>query len=107
MIFNDLGNIYTIQWDLKNTLKEIIQKLIQKSNLQKEKIYFIYNGNVIKNEELTLEKTISTEDKQRNEMNILVYHCDDLNDMNSDNQRNMVKSYYYMSKMWRKSQNRF
>jgi hypothetical protein len=25
-------------------------------------------------------------------MNILVYHCDDLNDMNSDNQRNMVKS---------------
>ena len=94
VVFSYQGQRYLIQCNQNDTLKEIIQKFITKSSLEKEKIYFLYSGESLK-EELTFEQTINNEDKASNKMNILVSSIDDDNQESDDkesNKKNMVKS---------------
>ena len=94
VVFSYQGQRYLIQCNQNDTLKEIIQKFIAKSSLEKEKIYFLYSGESLK-EELTFEQTINNEDKANNKMNILVSSIDDDNEKSDDkesNKKNMVKS---------------
>ena len=53
-------------------MKEICKKFAIKTQNDINKIYFIYNGNII-NENLIFSEHINDEDKKINIMNILVY----------------------------------
>ena len=92
-IFSYQGQKYLIQCNLSDTMKEIVQKFLTKSSLDKEKIYLLYNGTSLK-EELTLEQTLSNEDKENNKMHILVETIDESGPDNDDKEsgKNMVKS---------------
>ena len=94
VIFSYQGQRYLIQCKQNDTLKEIIQKFLTKSSLEKEKIYLLYSGESLK-EELTFEQAINSTDKASNKMNILVGSIDDENQESDDkesNTKNMVKS---------------
>ena len=69
-------------------MKDIIDRFIVKSLTNKKEIYFLYGGNVIK-EESFLSEIISNEDKNRNQMNVLVNSLTDSVD-NRDNENNSI-----------------
>ena len=64
-------NRLEIQCNLKEKMKDIINQFITKSSANKNSIYFLYGGAVIKEESL-LSEIISNVDKSRKQMNILV-----------------------------------
>ena len=53
-------------------MKEIIEKLKLKIDIEIDKIYLLYNGQKI-NVEMIIEDIINNEDRNKNEMNIIVY----------------------------------
>ena len=64
-------------------MKTIIDRFIVKTSADRNSIYFLYGGAILK-EEQSLIEIISNEDKLRNQMNILVNSSfDDQNDHNS------------------------
>ena len=61
-------------------MKIIIDRFIVKTSADRNSIYFLYGGAILK-EEQSLIEIISNEDKNRNQMNILVNSSsDDQND---------------------------
>ena len=70
--FDYNGNVILIQCNEKDLMKDIISEYVTKANLELNSLYFLYTGNIIK-EELTVDELISLEDKKRNKMTILVY----------------------------------
>ena len=73
----------TIQGSLNEKMKTIIDRFIVKTSADRNSIYFLYGGAILK-EEQSLIEIISNEDKLRNQMNILVNSSfDDQNDHNS------------------------
>ena len=71
-IFYFDGDFYKIQCKKEEKFKEICKRFIIKINTEENKVYYVYNGNIIQNKELTFDEMANPEDKTRNIMNILV-----------------------------------
>jgi len=72
VIFTYKGIETIIQCSLNEKIENIYIKYGAKIGTNISKIYFIYNGNIIDNNNLILNEIINEEDKKRNIMNILV-----------------------------------
>ena len=70
-IFNFEGINTTIQCDINNTMKEIIDKFLIKLENKENNLFYLYNGTKI-NYELTFNQQANDIDKNRKQMNILV-----------------------------------
>ena len=79
-----------IQCQLEDKMKNICDNYINKINLNKNTIYFLYNGKVYNqfDENLKLGDMMNSEDKKINKMNILVNE----NDNDDTIENNIVKS---------------
>ena len=73
--FNYNGIITIIKCKLNEKMKNICQYFANEIKINKNEIYFSYNGKagIQFDEELTFEEIINEEDKKRNKMCILVY----------------------------------
>ena len=72
--FNYEGNNTNIQCDINDKIKDIINKFLIKINKNENtNLYYLYNGNKIK-EELTFYEQANQIDKDRNKMNVIVYN---------------------------------
>ena len=73
--FNYNGIITIIKCKLNEKMKNICQYFANEIKINKNEIYFSYNGKagIQFDEELTFEEIINEEDKKRNKMSILVY----------------------------------
>ena len=71
VIFNYKGNDINIQCNLNDKIEDIYKKYETKLGKNISKLYFLYNGNKIK-ENLTLNEIINEDDKRRNIIKILV-----------------------------------
>ena len=73
VIFNYKGNEMMIQCEYDKKINEIIKNFEIKSNIEKDKVCYFYNGNLLEaNKDSKLEDLINLIDKERNKMNILV-----------------------------------
>ena len=66
------SNNISIQCNKNEKFKEIFKKFKTKIGTSQNSFVCIYNGDLIKNEELTFYQLANLEDKKRNKMNILV-----------------------------------
>lgn len=76
IIFNYQNHEISIQCNLDDQMKIIIQHFEQKLEVNHKDLLFYYNGNII-NENLKLSQLINSIDKERGIMNVLVYNKDD------------------------------
>ena len=68
------GRNTNIQCNLNDKMKDIIKKFLKKINKKENaNLYYIYNGNEM-NEELTFLEQANQLDKNRKEMNVIVYN---------------------------------
>ena len=83
------GKNINIPCNKNEQMKNICQKFINKEQIDKNLIYYLYNGNKI-NEELTLEKIVN--DKNINNIKILVnlVNEEDLNKCNLIKSKNII-----------------
>ena len=72
------GVTTSIQCNPNDKLKDICLNFTNKIHIDKNKVYFIYSGNLI-NQELTFLQSANSEDKSRNKMSILVNKTEELN----------------------------
>ena len=70
-IFNYNGTKMNIQCKISDIIKDIFQKYKLKTNINND-LFYLYNGTKV-NEELKLEEIINSNDKNLNQINILVY----------------------------------
>ena len=70
--FEHKGSKISLQGKREDRMKEIIEKLKLKIDIEIDKIYLLYNGQKI-NVEMKIEDIINNADKNKNEMNIIVY----------------------------------
>ena len=68
--FNDIKTI--IQCNKNEKIRNIMEIYQAKVQIDKNKIYLVYNGNKV-NEELSFEEIANKEDKKMNMMNIIIY----------------------------------
>ena len=85
--FNFKGFNTKIQCNLNDKIKTIINKFISKIGIKNNDIYFLYNGELLDNEQ-TFVQQANEFDKSRKKMNILVY----------ENNINTVKENEILSK---------
>ena len=88
-IFNGIKT--TIQATLDEKMGNIIQRFIDKANLDKNKIFLSYSGKIGFDEELTFSKIANTIDIERKKMCILV-HENHIDPEPNPNQKDIVKS---------------
>ena len=72
IIIENNGQNIKIQCNKYETIKDIFNKFAAKAGANKNYFTFIYNGNIITNEDLTFDGLANKDDKYRNKMNILV-----------------------------------
>ena len=72
VIFNYKGIEKEIQCNINEKIKDILKRYANKVGIDISKVYFIYNGNIINDNNIILNEIINEEDKRRNIMNILV-----------------------------------
>ena len=93
IIENSIKNFYKIYFvyegaqililgSSNDSMKNIINKFIEKTHAKRNSIYFLYNG-IIVNEDSLLEQIANKGDKLRKEMTILVYSYIKVNQNNS------------------------
>ena len=70
------GEQIIIQGNLNEKMSDIIKRFITKTKAKKNSIFFLYAGNTI-NEESILSDIVRKEDRNRNQMNILVNSISD------------------------------
>ena len=70
-IFNYEGSNTTIQCNINDKMKEIINKFITKIDKKQSDLYYLYNGNKI-DDNLTFNEQANDIDKNRMKMNIIV-----------------------------------
>ena len=70
--FEHKGSKISLQGKREDRMKEIIEKLKMKIDIEIDKIYLLYNGQKI-NVEMKIEDIMNNADKNKNEMNIIVY----------------------------------
>ena len=80
--FNYFNSSNTIQCNNDEKMKDIINKYLVKSNKNRNDVFFLYNGRMINNEQLSFIQCASKLDKDRNQMNILVLDGQDSNNQN-------------------------
>ena len=68
------GTSSKIQCQLKDKMKDICESFANKAQIDKTKIYFLYNGKAITGsfQEMTFEQMVNSEDKKNYKMKILV-----------------------------------
>ena len=71
VVFNYEGSNTTIQCNLDDKMKDIINKFLVKINGNENNLCFLYNGNGI-NKELTFNEQANDLDKNRKKMNIII-----------------------------------
>ena len=105
VIFSFENEEIIIQCDLKDRMKDIFMKYCSKIQKDVNKLYFIYNGNIIK-QDMEYGQILNEEDKKRNIMNIIVYE----NNKDIDINENIIKSkeilnssYFITNKILKKS----
>ena len=82
VVFNYEGIDTTIQCNLDDKMKDIINKFLVKINGNENNLCFLYNGNRI-NKELTFNEQANDLDKNRKKMNIIITKIDeDINEKN-------------------------
>ena len=79
-IFNFNGTQTTIQCTNNQKMKDICQKFATKAQINFEKLFFIYGGNIISDFELSFEKIANSIDLKNNKINILAYEQVDCNE---------------------------
>ena len=79
VIFIYGGMLVTVQCNINDKMKDIIKKLNEKFEITNTNIYYLYNGDKIKNEELTFEEIANQDDKARKKMTISI--IDDIFDI--------------------------
>ena len=84
VIFTFENEEIIIQCNIKDKMKDIFMNFSIKEQKDLNNLYFIYNGNIIK-EDMEYSQILNEEDKKRNIMNIIVYENNSLNE-------NMIKS---------------
>ena len=82
--FNGIKTL--IQCNSEDTLKNIIQKFIIKIGKNLNNIYFLYSGEIIK-EELTFNELANKEDKKRNKMCIIALEDEEDNSPRNNNKK--------------------
>ena len=65
------GNRTLIQCNPTDKMKDITQKFLLKCDKKQDKIYFLYDGDTLK-EELTFNELVNDLDKNRNQMSVIV-----------------------------------
>jgi len=73
VIFNYKGVEKEIQCKINQKIKDILKKYANIVEVDISKVNFIYNGNIIDDNDFFINEIINEEDKRRNIMNILVY----------------------------------
>jgi len=92
IIFSYNGSNTIIQSEKNKKLKDIYKSFINKVKAENKLLYYVYNGNNIQNDKLTFDEIANSEDKIRNEMNILV------NELNQEEQNSLQTEYIIKSK---------
>jgi len=77
VILNYKGIETEIQCNLNNKIIDIYKKYANKIGINISKVFFIYNGNIIDDNNLILNEIINEEDKRRKILNILVNENDE------------------------------
>jgi WD40 repeat protein len=81
-----------IQCLKEDKMKDVCKKYTSKIEKDINSLYFIYNGNKI-NYDLSFFEQANSLDKQRLEMNVLVYNNNDSNVLNNNNNNNELRQY--------------
>ena len=71
IIFNYEGNNVTILSNSNDKIKKSIESLLNKINIESKNLYFLYNGKLL-DTDLTINQISNSDDKNREEMFILV-----------------------------------
>ena len=89
--FNYNGAKTIIQCQSNEKMKNICQNFANKIQINKNEIYFLYDGKAGNqfNEELTFEEMINSEDKKRNKMSIIVFKNENLD---KEEENDIIKS---------------
>ena len=66
------GSTIRVQCNKSDIVRNILYKFAAKANININSVYLIYAGNIISNQNLTLDQIATSDDKVRNKMNILV-----------------------------------
>ena len=80
-VFN--GNITTIQCNVNDKFKDIINNYASKTGNNINKVYYLYSGQKIENYELTFNDISNEIDKKRNKMNIQIINGENINNDNN------------------------
>ena len=84
VIFSFQGNETKIQCQREDKFKDISKRFTTKAQINMNKIYYVYDGNVI-NEELNLEQIANEEDKKRDIIYIVVGEKENNSEINKNN----------------------
>ena len=76
------GNNNIIQCNINDKIKDIINKYITKTSINKTSVIFLYSGNVI-NEELKLSEIIGKEEKDKIKIIVVDSEEDNINNNKS------------------------
>ena len=82
----------TIQCLKEDKMKDVCKKYTSKIEKDINSLYFIYNGNKI-NYDLSFYEQANSLDKQRLEINVIVYNNGDSNVLNNNNNNNELRQY--------------
>ena len=85
--FNFKEQTIIIQSELNNKMEEIYNEFISKVGIDINSVYFLYSGNKIDNNEVTIDKLINTNDREIKKMKIVV---ESINELNLD--KSLIKS---------------
>ena len=77
IIFDYLSVKTTIECDSEEKIKEIFQRFALEKGIDLKRLCFLYNANLIMEHEIKFSELINFQDRERNEMNILVYKTDE------------------------------
>ena len=92
IIFNYNGTEISLQADTKKKFTDIYKNFSSKTKTERKTLYFMYNGNVIRNYELKFNDIANEEDKRRKKMNILVNESIEENEANISQTEVLINS---------------
>ena len=82
------GSIHTIiQCNINDKMKDIIKRLEEKVKITSGNVYYLYNGDILNNEELTFEQIANEDDKNSKKISITI--IDDILDIKKKEKRKL------------------
>ena len=79
--------IINVQCNLNDKMKDIIKKLEEKVKITSGNVYYLYNGDILNNEELTFEQIANEDDKNSKKISITI--IDDILDIKKKEERKL------------------